>query len=207
MTPADIEAILTEAFSQCTLEGEPLSHRQQQILLSLVGSDVMAAFNRAIAHDEAHASVQNPLDDLTPEQRRAFMAYVQVQGASNMGWKVQLLNDWVEGRDSGSVQFIREEYGLSWLEQIQPTHIYQYLETESLRLHVGDRIEVSNALWEWVQKGAQEWFSCLVIALDEESSPMGRAHTRCTVRFDNGMEAEIQGIYDWNRYNWRLPQD
>ncbi|MFP5275246.1 hypothetical protein [Coleofasciculus sp.] len=23
------------------------------------------------------------------------------------------------------------------------------------------------------------------------------------VRFDHGMEYEIQGIYEWNRYNWR----
>ncbi|HEY9646662.1 MAG TPA: hypothetical protein V6C88_09845, partial [Chroococcidiopsis sp.] len=35
--------------------------------------------------------------------------------------------------------------------------------------------------------------------LESTNSPSGR----CTVRFDNGMEYEIQGVYEWNRYNWR----
>ncbi|BDI19545.1 hypothetical protein ANSO36C_53470 [Nostoc cf. commune SO-36] len=30
--------------------------------------------------------------------------------------------------------------------------------------------------------------------------------TNCVVRFFNGAEYEIQGIYEWNRYNWRWPQ-
>ncbi|MBF2080476.1 MAG: hypothetical protein IGR76_18640 [Synechococcales cyanobacterium T60_A2020_003] len=202
MTPADIEAILNRAFQQCEVEGEALSDRQQQLLLALVGSDVMAAFNQAIAPDPA----QNPLDLLTPEQRSALLDYIQRHSDQDISWKVDLLNDWLQGRDSGSVQFIRDEYGLPWLEQVQPIHINRYLESEALTLNVGDRIEVSNALWEWVQDGDQEWFPCTVIHLKSDPLPGEPNRTCCIVRFDNGMEAEIQGIYDWNRYHWRSPQ-
>ncbi|MBE9014163.1 hypothetical protein IQ250_28645, partial [Pseudanabaenaceae cyanobacterium LEGE 13415] len=68
------------------------------------------------------------------------------------------------------------------------------------RLNIGDRIEVSNTLWEWVQDGEEEWYFCTVISLTEADTSQ---NTRCTIRFENGQEYEIQGVYDWNRSNWR----
>ncbi|WP_416670750.1 hypothetical protein [Egbenema bharatensis] len=37
------------------------------------------------------------------------------------------------------------------------------------------------------------------------STPAYAQQTNCLIQFDNGMEYEIQGIYEWNRYNWRRP--
>jgi hypothetical protein len=94
---------------------------------------------------------------------------------------------------------------------VQTHHLAEYAE-ETLTLKVGDRIEVSNSLWEWVQDEGpcrREWVSCLVVSVtatcDNGSTiPASyQCHTNCTVRFDNGSEYEIQGMYEWNRYSWR----
>ncbi|MGG6296882.1 hypothetical protein ACQ4M4_21005 [Leptolyngbya sp. AN02str] len=200
MSSAEFEAALKAAIDECDAVGCPLSGQQQAILM------------RAIANPLApsSSSEENPLDNLPPEQRQALIDFIAEQEQQSRNWKVQLLNDWLAGRESGKVQFIRDEYGLQWLERVRPSHVVRY--ARPTRLVVGDRIEVSNGLWEWVQDDgpcSREWFLCTVISV---SSPNGGStsptdlptgHTNCIIRFDNGMEYEIQGIYEWNRYNWR----
>ncbi|MFQ3616208.1 MAG: hypothetical protein SNJ57_12935 [Cyanobacteriota bacterium] len=231
MTPAEIEAALRVAFEACDAEGYPLTVEQQSLLLQLVaqqlenGRALPALRSKASSVNEPEDSLNNPLDALTVDQRQAFLNYVQEAQESGRSWKAQLLNDWLRGDDSGPVQFVRDQFGLSWLEQVRPVHLAAYAEAV-LRLKVGDRIEVANSLWEWVQDDgpcSREWFPCTVIAVNESTiheSANGESATSelitpgtpetsetrrasCCVRFDNGMEYEIQGIYEWNRYNWR----
>jgi len=195
MTPAEFEAALQTAFQRCETAGHPLDLQQQQILLAafLTRADV------------------NPLDELTSEQRSTLLAFVHEQERQGRPWKTQLLNDWLLGQPSGTMQFIRELYGPQWVDRVQTHHLAEYAE-ETLTLKVGDRIEVSNSLWEWVQDEGpcrREWVSCLVVSVtatcDNGSTiPASyQCHTNCTVRFDNGSEYEIQGMYEWNRYSWR----
>ena len=205
MTKAEIEAILRAAFAQCEGTGWPLSEPQQQILLGMV-----EALMQLQSGDRSLPTEPNPLDELTAEQRRALLQFVQEQEQQNHVWKAQLLNDWLHNRDSAAVQFIRDQYGLPWLERVKPAHLAVYAEQENavLTVKVGDRIEVCNSLWEWVQESgpcAPEWFLCTVIGMAEKTDN-GQPYTSCLIRFDNGMEYEIQGIYRWNRYNWRWPQ-
>ncbi|WP_009631306.1 hypothetical protein [Synechocystis sp. PCC 7509] len=189
MTPADLEAALKAAFSRCDHNFCPLSEEQKEILLQVAAelSGQKAKTNNRL---------NNPLDELSPEQRQSFWQYIQVQEQQNLSWKAQLLNDWLQERDSGEMQFIRESYGFAWLNRIQPAHIAKYAQ-EVLKLKIGDRIEVANGLWEWVQENgpcSRQWFPCTVVAVDD---------TSCTIRFSNGAEYQIQGVYNWNRYNWR----
>ena len=189
MNPADLEAALKVAFSRCDYNFCPLSEEQKQIMLQVIEELIEP---KALVDNRSN----NPLDELSSEQRQSFWQYIQVQEQQNLSWKAQLLNDWLQGRDSGAMQFIREVYGFEWLNRIKPGHIAKYAE-EVLKLKLGDRIEVSNGLWEWVQETgscSRQWFSCTVIAVDE---------TNCTIRFSNGAEYQIQGVYNWNRYNWR----
>jgi hypothetical protein len=186
MSSAEFEAALKAAFDECDAVGYPLNP-----MTSPSGSD------------------ENPLDALPHEQRQALIDFIAEQEQQSRNWKAQLLNDWLAGRESGKVQFIRDEYGLQWLERVRPSHVARY--ARPTQLAVGDRIEVSNGLWEWVQDDgpcSREWFLCTVINvsspnLDSGDTELQNGHTNCTVRFDNGMEYEIQGIYEWNRYNWR----
>lgn len=212
MTRTEIEAALQAAFSQCETLGCSLDDQQQQIILQVVASSLVNQFNGEAV--EADSNGSNPLDELTSEQRQTLLTFIQSQ-SKDQSWKVQLLNDWLQGRESGPMQFIRDLYGPQWLERVQPSHIAQYSEAAMLQVKVGDRIEVSNGLWEWVQDDgpcSREWVPCVVIALTEAdgTSPLVpkrfRGYTTCTVCFDNGMEYEIQGIYEWNRYNWRWPE-
>jgi hypothetical protein len=190
------ESALNAAFEECEALGYGLTAEQQAILRGAIARSPISPPPEALA---------NPLDTLTPEQRQAFLQYVDEQDRQNRSWKVQLLNDWLQGTASGDVQFIRDDFGLAWVEQITPKHLAQYRESE--RLRVGDRIEVASNLWEWTREDGpcpREWFPCIVINLTEsEAQGDDEAITSCVVRFDNGMEYEIQGIYDWNRYNWR----
>ncbi len=170
------------------------------------------------------SEVLNPLDRLTAEERLAFLAFVKCEEQAQRPWKITLLNDWLNGRSSGSVQFVRERYGTQWLEQVTPAHLARYNDLgdgELLRLKIGDRIEVTNGLWEWVQDNgpcSREWFLCTVVSihdpLTETSTDSGNHSDRsapttaddsasCVIRFDDGAEYEIQGLYDWNRPNWR----
>ena len=191
MNPADLEAALKAAFSRCDRNFCPLSEEQKQIMLQ-VAEELLE--QKALADNNSQSN--NPLDELSPEQRQSFWQYIQVQEQQNRSWKAQLLNDWLQGRNSGAMQFIREVYGFAWLNRIKPKHIAQYAQY-ALKLKIGDRIEVSNALWEWVQETgpcSRQWFPCTVIAAND---------TSCTIRFSNGAEYQIQGVYSWNGYNWR----
>jgi hypothetical protein len=203
MTPDEIEAALQTAFQSCDVTGCPLSEMQKRTLLQVVKHVLTNSTTRV-------SNTANPLDELAPEELLIFLEFVKSEEQQNRTWKVQLLNDWLHNQDSGAVQFIRERYGLPWLHRIEPYHFEKYAEFgEALKLRVGDRIEVSNALWEWVQENSpcdREWFSCIVIQVDEISNGKNSSGN-CTIRFYDGSEFEIQGIYDWNRYNWRWPQN
>ncbi|WP_392533013.1 hypothetical protein [Nostoc sp. C117] len=202
MTPDEIETAMQTAFNSCDAVGCPLTDAQKEILLQVV--EQIQGNSNSGASD-----IANPLDELTPEELEVFLEFVKTQEQRNRTWKVQLLNDWLLENDSGTVQFIRQRYGLQWLNRVESCHFdkYSYFE-DALKLRIGDRIEVSNALWEWVQEDGpckREWFPCMVIQV-EEISNRDDSSTNCVVRFFNGAEYEIQGIYEWNRYNWRWPQ-
>ena len=200
MTPDDLEQALQRAFAECERANAALTPAQQEILRRMLS-------DRPIA--------ENPLAALTPAERTALLQFIRDQTTQRQSWKITLWNDWLQGRDSGTVQFIRDRYGIQWLDQIQPRHLAAYGEPEhdpAVRLQVGDRIQVCNALWEWVppdQPAAREWFPCVVIQVpaESESESEGDRHARCTVRFASGAEYEIQGIYEWNRPNWRWSED
>lgn len=197
MTQAEIEAVLQAAFRQCETAGYPLDEQQKVILSQTIKNQLRQATS---SKPEA-----NPLDRLTPEQLQALLRFVKQQEQQNASWKVTLFNDWLQGRTSGEVQFIRDVYGVQWLESITPAHLIEY-EEEVLQLKVGDRIEVSNGLWEWVQETGpcrREWFPCVIINVTRSLNDPENSSTKCTVRFENGSEYEIQNIYDWNRPNWR----
>ncbi|MGJ3246166.1 MAG: hypothetical protein ACFE0I_08835 [Elainellaceae cyanobacterium] len=216
MTPVDIEVALRTAFNQCESLGYPLNSTQKQTITDAIIGLVRDRPDSAsvASNNELNmgANTVNPLDELSPDQRRALLQYIQYQNQKDLSWKTQLLNDWLGGRESGSVQFIRDSYGPQWLERVQPYHIEQYSDEASFMLSVGDRIEVSNSLWEWVQEVgpcSQEWIPCQVVSIKQQSddtklgSQAYSCYTSCTIRFDSGLEYEIQGIYEWNRYNWR----
>lgn len=196
MTPDEIATVLQTAFNRCDAASCPLSARQKEILLQLVAEIPKQSLSR-------ESNTSNPLDELTPEELEKFLAFVKTEEQQDRTWKVQLLNDWLHNQDSGNVQFIREQYGLQWLNRVESYHFDKYADFEdALKLRIGDRIEVSNALWEWVQDDGpckREWFSAIVIHIDHAS-------TNCVVRFYNGAEYEIPGVYEWNRYNWRWPK-
>jgi len=204
MTNAEIAAALQAAFSQCDATGCPLSEQQKQILLQVAE----ALAEDLLAGSLPETETVNPLKDLTPEQRQALLQFIARFDRTNDAWKISLLNDWLHGRDSGPVQFIRDRYGLQWLDTIQPSHLAAYdQDSRLLKVKVGDRLEVSSSLWEWVPAGDannQEWLACTVIRVFE-SSDNERLHLNCTVRLANGLEYDINGMYDWNRPNWRWP--
>jgi hypothetical protein len=202
MTPDEIATALQAAFNRCDAASCPLTDKQKEILLQLVEE-----IHKKSKHGKS--DTPNPLDELTPEELETFLEFVKIEEQQNRTWKVQLLNDWLHNNDSGKVQFIRDRYGLQWLNRVESYHFdkYAYFE-DALKLRVGDRIEVSNALWEWVQEDGpckREWFLSIVIQIDEINHD-DDCSTNCVVRFYNGTEYEIQGIYEWNRYNWRWPK-
>lgn len=226
MSESELEVILKAAFNQCESADCPLSYQQKQVLRQTVLSllrevtiaEESAAQRHELAAEQMDARSENPLDQLSAEERQVFLEFVQQQESQNQPWKITLLNDWLQGKDSGPVQFIRERYGVQWLDQIQPVHLAHYNEAQSkdvLKLKVGDRIEVTNGLWEWVQETgpcSRQWFPCTVVSLNESTSsevihlePQPSRSTSCVIRFEGGEEYEIQGIYDWNRPNWRWP--
>lgn len=188
MNPSEIETALTTAFRECLNQGCRLSDRQQQLILTTVLTTLFPVHNTG----------SNPLEELTLEQYQALLAFISAEEQEDRFWKASLLNDWLNNQDSGAVQFIREEYGFSWLNRVQP----QDWQNQKAFLSNGDRIEVCNALWEWVQDNGPcqpEWFSVQVIQLSPEPNP-----DTCLVRFENGQELEIPGLYQWNRCHWRF---
>lgn len=219
MTKSEIEAVLQSAFEQCEDAGYPLDNSQKQILLAAIAQKLIDSSSQLplMLTDRLPPSelqtppTTNPLDDLTLEQRQTLLSFIQIQDSQDQPWKIQLLNDWLQGQESGSMQFIRDLYGPQWLERVQPVHLAQYAE-ETLTLKVGDRIEVANSLWEWVQDEGpcvREWIACTVVGVSKTGSEAAmlpesyQRHINCTIRFDDGTEYEIQGIYEWNQYNWR----
>lgn len=211
MDPGEFEAALQTAFTRCDAASCSLTERQKQILLQAV-EELKLRQTELLDTSIIEVNGDNPLDELTPEQRQRFLQFVREQERQHLSWKTQLLNDWLHDRDSGAVQFVREQYGPAWLNRIKPVHFNKYAEMgreQPLKLKVGDRIEVSNGLWEWVQETgpcSREWFSCTVVSVIETSYGDGAAAS-CIIRFNNGAEYEIQGVYSWNRYNWRWAEE
>ena len=198
MNPDEIEAALQEAFLRCDTASCPLSEQQKNILVQAVKNSHLNG------HDTA-----NPLEELTTEELKLFLQFVKTQEEKNYSWKVQLLNDWLHNRDSKQMQFIRERYGVQWLYRLERHHFDKFTNENIFKLKVGDRIEVCNALWEWVQENGPctpEWFSCTVVKLYEVNTGE-YAQVDCTIRFDNSGEYVIQGVYEWNHYNWRWLRD
>lgn len=199
MTPDEIQTALQSAFNSCYAASCPLTDMQKQILLRVV-KQIQADCNSKIP------DVANPLDELSSEELAAFLQFVKTKEQQNRTWKVELLNDWLHENDSGNVQFIRQRYGLPWLNRVESYHFHKYSDVEDvLKLRIGDRIEISNGLWEWVQEDGpckREWFPCVVVRI-EETNNSDSLPSNCVVRLYNGSEYEIQGIYQWNRYHWR----
>lgn len=203
MDVVGLEALLQAVEAACETAQCPLSDRQRQLL-----NQVLQDFAPGLLQAQP-----NPLEQLAPAERQIFLDFVQQQRQQQRAWKTTLLDDWLQGRDSGAVQVIRDRYGMSWLDRVQPSHLAPYLNAaadQRARLQVGDRIKVTNALWEWVQEDGpcgREWFPCTVVALTEGSASgeatAAIAHISCTVRFDTGNEYEIPAVYDWNRVNWQ----
>lgn len=199
MTPDEIEVALQAAFNGCDAARCPLTDGQKMILLQILRSQINGNFSKGESDDV------NPLKELTAEELEIFSEFVKELEQQNRCWKVELLNDWLQEKDSGVVQFIRERYGIQWLTRVEKYHFEELDNEEILKLKVGDRIEVCNGLWEWVQEGTPctpEWFPCTVISL-EEIVDGDTSYTSCTIRFDNGAQYQIQGVYQWNRYHWR----
>ncbi|GAA6623901.1 hypothetical protein [Scytonema sp. NUACC26] len=199
MSPDEIQVALQAAFYRCDAVSCPLNDTQKEILLQVV--------EKLKENSQLEVSdVLNPLDELIQEERQALLEFVKAQEAQNLSWKAQLLNDWLLEQDSGAVQFIRDRYGLQWLNRVEERHFQKYTSESVPKLKVGDRIEVCNALWEWVQDDgpcSRQWYNCIVIGLDETHHSSGSS-TNCIIRFNTGEEYEIQGMYEWNRYYWRL---
>lgn len=202
MTNDEIEAILKVAFMECEAALCPLSEQQKKLLLQVITETVRGESSLTEANG-------NPLDELTAEQRQELLQFVKEQEKQEYPWKIKLLNDWLHNCNSGTVQFIRELYGPQWLNRVKPVHLAQYFDAETalevLKIKVGSRIEVSNGLWEWVQEDgpcSREWFPCTVVKIAQNTNS-DSSYYSCVIRFDNGSEYEIQGIYQWNRYNWR----
>jgi hypothetical protein len=199
MTPDEIEVALQAAFNRCDAARCPLTDGQKTILLQIVSNQINQNSSQSLSDDV------NPLQELTSEELQIFSEFVKEHEVQNRSWKVELLNDWLQEKDSGVVHFIRERYGIQWLNRIEKYHFDEYDRKDTLKLKVGDRIEVCNGLWEWVQEGtscAPQWFLCTVINV-EEITDNDNSYTTCTIRFNNGGEYQIQGVYQWNRYQWR----
>lgn len=187
--------MLKAAFRECDRKFCPLSDRQKEIVLKTV-------LDRLTPRDDGD---HNPLDELSDEQRSQLLAFIQSQAGEEQSWKIRLLNDWLNGQDSGSVQFIRDNYGFGWLNRVQPIHLSAYLPEIAPPLSIGDRIEVSSRLWEWAQdenNDDSEWIGATVVGM-KMGCDRDAEFAIAIVRFANGDVYEIPGIYEWNRYNWR----
>jgi hypothetical protein len=201
MDKGEIESALQYAFGQCEQAGNPVNEVQRQIFLELVERLAQPSTQTS----PVNALERNPLEELTDAERQSFLDYVVECAEAQVDWKAKLLNDWLQGQSSGSVQFIRDRLGLPWLEQIKPEHLSAYVDVDAAWIRVGDRLEICNTLWEWVpesQDDQREWYPCTVVRVFE-SADGEQTHLNCTVRLTNGQEYDINGIYEWNRCNWR----
>jgi hypothetical protein len=200
-----VQNALNAAFRECEAVGAPLNDVQRQIIQQVSQTLLL----KAIADpNQSLESPPNPLADLPPEQRQALLDYVVDCNLNTQDWKTTLFNDWIEGRNSGAVQFLRDRYGLDWVAQIQPQHLKTYLHAPLTPLNLGDLIEVSSLLWEWIPAQTNEepeWVICTLIHL-QEAEETEIPHLEGTVRFENGMELNITGLNEWNQNNWRWPK-
>ncbi|NEQ28200.1 MAG: hypothetical protein F6K28_56315, partial [Microcoleus sp. SIO2G3] len=128
MNPDEIEAVLQIAFIQCEALLCPLTDQQKQILLQVFTESVTRESLKSLANGNQEGEGANPLDELMPEQRQALLQFVKEQEKLDRPWKIKLLNDWLHDRNSGTVQFIRDEYGPQWLNRVKPVHLAQYFE-------------------------------------------------------------------------------
>jgi hypothetical protein len=197
MDQDEIETTLKAAFLQCEALFCPLNEQQKEILLE-------------VFFEQNSLSAGNPLDDLTSTQREILLEFILAQEREKLAWKSSLLNDWLNDRPSGTVQFIRDQYGLAWLNSIKPIHWQEYLQKLRLtreKLQIGDAIEVSSGLWEWIptdNPDGCEWFPGRVIDLIESEDDSFPAS--CRLCLETGEEIEIPGVYQWNSGNWRFIQ-
>jgi hypothetical protein len=199
MDPSELTAILKAAFLECDRKFCPLSDRQKELVLK-------TALDRLTPSELAD---YNPLEELSEAERTQLIAFIQTQDADEQSWKISLLNDWLNGRDSGAVQFIREKFGFNWLSCVQPIHLQPYLPEATPVLAVGDRIEVSSRLWEWTRdenSEDSEWVAAKVIGIGKGVDPESE-FAIAIVQFTNGSKYEISGANEWNRYNWRYIED
>ena len=138
MTPDEIEVALQSAFNRCDAARCPLTDGQKMILLQVVSKQFNENSSQGLLDDV------NPLKELDSKELEIFSRYVKEQEQQNRSWKVQLLNDWLQEKDSGVVQFIRKRYGIQWLSRIEKYHFDELSTEASLKLKVGDCIEVCN---------------------------------------------------------------
>jgi hypothetical protein len=195
-----LEQALEAAFRQCGTAGMALNDVQRQILQQVTQTVLL----KALSNPDAIDSEENPLEALTADQRETLLCFIEQCDRTAQDWKTVLFNDWLQGQDSGQVQFLRDRYGLDWINRVQPQDIAAYIETDEPELRVGDRLEVSSRLWEWIPEDLgeePEWLPCTLVHLTQPEDP--ETTLNGTVQFENGVELEIQGLNDWNKSNWR----
>jgi hypothetical protein len=195
-----LEQALEAAFRQCGTAGMALNDVQRQILQQVTQTVLL----KALSNPDTIDSEENPLEALTADQREILLSFIEQCDRTAQDWKTVLFNDWLQGQDSGQVQFLRDRYGLDWINRVQPQDIAAYIETDEQELRIGDRLEVSSRLWEWIPEDLgeePEWLPCTLVHLTQPEGP--ETTLNGTVQFENGVELEIQGLNDWNKSNWR----
>jgi hypothetical protein len=196
-----LEQALEAAFRQCATAGMALNDVQRQILQQVTQTVLIKALTTP---DEIDPD-ENPLKTLTEDQRQTLLDFVTECDRNAQDWKTTLFNDWLQGRDSGSVQFLRDRYGFDWIDRVRRQDITTYAETEEQELKIGDRLEVSSRLWEWIPEDLgeePEWIVCTLINLTYPDSIVTTPISGI-VQFENDLVLEIEGLNDWNKGNWR----
>jgi hypothetical protein len=196
-----LEQALEAAFRQCATAGMALNDVQRQILQQVTQTVLL----KALTSPDAVDPLENPLDTLTEDQRQTLLDFVTECDRNTQDWKTVLFNDWLQERDSGPVQFLRDRYGFDWINRVQRQNIAAYTEGDEPELRIGDRIEVSSRLWEWIPEDLgeeSEWIVCTLVNLTAPDSTEATSITG-TVQFENDLVLEIQGLNDWNKGNWR----
>jgi hypothetical protein len=196
---------LEAAFRQCGAAGMALNDVQRQILQQVTQTILLKALTNPDAPLDDDPD-ENLLEALTEAQRQTLLSYIAECDRNAQDWKTTLFNDWLEGRDSGQVQFLRDRYGFDWINRVQPQDIAAYTGCSEGELKIGDRLEVSSRLWEWIPEDLgeePEWIACTLVALTQTQDETDSAYLNGTVQFENGLELDIQGLNDWNQSNWR----
>jgi hypothetical protein len=196
-----LELALEAAFRQCGTAGMALNDVQRQILQQVTQTVLL----KALSNPDIADLDENPLEALTEDQRQILLSFVSECDRTTQDWKTVLFNDWLQGRESGQVQFLRDRYGFDWINRVQRQDIAAYEEGDAQELRVGDRLEVSSRLWEWIPEDLgeePEWLPCTVVHLTQPDD-LEVPTLSGTVQFENGVELEIQGLNDWNKSNWR----